>query len=1073
MHSERSYESQDTLLFHGEREITTDIQKAADANHTQEMTPNQFVLDRIYSVHTVPVLVWRAQQKMSSEGTGPKRASSNQSNRKMELREDHDAEQLLRGFVDGERSYAVYLTAIEQQFSRRLRFQSCAGLEAARCVGSCLKHDEFVQSFVTASKELLYLHSTFVERLKQALSHAPQEARSVADRRMRITRLVEIVLDLLIVVRVVYGRLFCQTDALQNVLQTANDQASMVVRELPMHLQLPLKEFAERPLQRFHEMVAFADALVSVIEEDDALQEHASSLTRCALESREYIEQVKTDAREERELIALQTRFDGAGQVDLCGKKIMVQGEVNVALLQSYGHEESSLQTTALWPNMEKLQIHCFNDGSIFYSRILGCDTKKIGKNPMIEMSRYAICGRQQLNQDAVFMEVIPDVISDRAFALICGQQCVIIELDDASEARQWIDVISGLLEQNEARSQILRQGRSADNLPIPSELVKQLSGSHEKPLVTFPSFHDDDLPGVFWMQNLSNEDGKQLQELNWVLVEVALYANWLLISQINGWKDHQVIHSVDTAESGLDITDSQSGNHDWSLILSSSGSSEITLLSKKRTRIDFWFDQVSKSIERARTAAKKAKEQAEEEEAKRLAAEEAARVEQQAKIEEAAQTSVPVENVAPKSSGGFINVRQKKKRLSNTIVIDAPVSIETPSTEKQDTSNVPEPEPAIVSANEVSTNDVTSDAPIENSSTKPKGRARSKRTKGDEQDGANTDPKGDTLKSPAKKRKVAATMDSLVQAAEDALSADTNEDEPPSTQIPASQQTQKRARRAATMKSPLVKTPKHRWLKRKTEEPADAGLTQSSQDTTIGDSGSGTDVPPNPSLSTVISDTGPEIRIILTGIEPTPSVRKKIKAIKSGVYEDDVTKATHVIAPKNALKRTVKMLCGISCCAHILDERWLDESARAGYALDEHSYCLHDAVAESKWKFDLKKTMYSYTSEQRRQLFCGHTVFITNHKSILPPVKDLVNIVECAGGQATMKGTASASDLVITSKAALGVASVQKSLVNADPQKMFSPELILSSILQQHIEFGKHHVFALSNTTLAKGKRR
>ncbi|KAF1328422.1 hypothetical protein FI667_g6984, partial [Globisporangium splendens] len=222
-----------------------------------------------------------------------------------------------------------------------------------------------------------------------------------------------------------------------------------------------------------------------------------------------------------------------------------------------------------------------------------------------------------------------------------------------------------------------------------------------------------------------------------------------------------------------------------------------------------------------------------------------------------------------------------------------------------------------------------------------------------------------------------------------------------------------------------------------------------------------------SPGVSQKPEDT---ICVILTGLEPTPAIRKKIKAIANAVYEDDIEKATHVIVPKNQLKRTVKLLCGISRCQHILDVKWLDESARVGTALNEVDYCLKDTNAQQKWHFDLHKTMYEFTPEQRRQLFVGHTVFITNHKSVLPPVKDLVRIVECAGGKVEVKGSAGPSDLVITSEAALGVASVQKSLANANPQRVYSPELILSSILQQHIDFERNQLeLPASNVSCTK----
>ncbi|KAG3117277.1 hypothetical protein PI125_g3880 [Phytophthora idaei] len=198
-------------------------------------------------------------------------------------------------------------------------------------------------------------------------------------------------------------------------------------------------------------------------------------------------------------------------------------------------------------------------------------------------------------------------------------------------------------------------------------------------------------------------------------------------------------------------------------------------------------------------------------------------------------------------------------------------------------------------------------------------------------------------------------------------------------------------------------------------------------------------------------------IRIILTGLEPTGAIRKKIRAIAGAVYESDITQATHVIAPQ--LKRTVKLLCGISCCKHILGERWLDESARVGAAVDEQANCLRDEEAEDKWQFDLSSTMYGVSTEQRQRLLAGYSVFIINHKSVLPPAKDLVKIVECAGGKASSKGKPGTNDLVITSEAALAVATVRKQLASANPDQIYSPELILSSILQQRVERDKHRL--------------
>ncbi|KAG6610274.1 uncharacterized protein IUM83_00007 [Phytophthora cinnamomi] len=266
-----------------------------------------------------------------------------------------------------------------------------------------------------------------------------------------------------------------------------------------------------------------------------------------------------------------------------------------------------------------------------------------------------------------------------------------------------------------------------------------------------------------------------------------------------------------------------------------------------------------------------------------------------------------------------------------------------------------------------------------------------------------------------------------------------------------------------ADIATPPVKTPKRRWLMRKSDDPNDTDLipTQPSPSIPTDESMSEIDATQLPGSEAQVDaeQKAQVVRIILTGIEPTASIRKKIDSISNTFYEEDIEKATHVLAPKNQLKRTVKLLCGISRCAHVLDVRWLDESARVGAPIYERAHCLKDTKAEAKWQFDLRKTMYDFTPEQRRQLFAGHNVFITNHKSVLPPVKDLVKIVECAGGTAVTKGSAGPNDVVITSETALGTASVRKALTQANPQRIYSPELILSSILQQHIDFDKNRI--------------
>ncbi|RHY25454.1 hypothetical protein DYB32_009252 [Aphanomyces invadans] len=198
----------------------------------------------------------------------------------------------------------------------------------------------------------------------------------------------------------------------------------------------------------------------------------------------------------------------------------------------------------------------------------------------------------------------------------------------------------------------------------------------------------------------------------------------------------------------------------------------------------------------------------------------------------------------------------------------------------------------------------------------------------------------------------------------------------------------------------------------------------------------------PQRSAATAIS----RIRIALTGIQHAE-------------YEDDVTHATHVIAPSGVLKRTVKILCGISCCSHILDEKWLHESAKLGHAAPEESFCLSDPVKEQLWGCSLHATMYNYTLAQRQSLLRGRAFYVTRHKTVLPPPEDLERIIACAGGEVHGMSEIGPNTLVITSVDAAAAATVQKVLKRVDPTQCYTPELLLRCILTQSLALTEYHV--------------
>ncbi|RHY27149.1 hypothetical protein DYB32_007009 [Aphanomyces invadans] len=235
-------------------------------------------------------------------------------------------------------------------------------------------------------------------------------------------------------------------------------------------------------------------------------------------------------------------------------------------------------------------------------------------------------------------------------------------------------------------------------------------------------------------------------------------------------------------------------------------------------------------------------------------------------------------------------------------------------------------------------------------------------------------------------------------------------------------------------------------------------------------------------------------IRIVLTGLDPAPLMRKvavitfpmtkmplsfsrsivQIEAIQGAVFEEDVSLGTHLVAPTNELKRTLKMLCGISTCQHIVGEKWLTASAKQGRPVPEAPYCLHDPAKEAQWAFDLKSTMYH--RHDRHLLFRGRVFYIVPHKTILPAPSDLTKIIECAGGEVLPTGSSSTAHddgvIVIASAEALAVKSIRKKLGKLIDAPMHTPELILSGVLQQSLDLTKHRVGIQHSMAASKRKR-
>ncbi|EEY57636.1 uncharacterized protein PITG_00197 [Phytophthora infestans T30-4] len=895
----------------------------------------------------------------------------------------------LRVFLEEDGEYANFLESIEKNLARKLRF------EYQSRGGSHVESVAF-DRFLEVAAQIWHIHAFFQSKLRaiaEPLARGP--AGSVEE---KCNSFVEILADMLSLLRMQYGQLFCRREATQAAFDAAlanniREWDGKVLEKYLAKQQLTADKLVDRPLQRFEELVEFVEALSKTLSEDgidgalsndsdmgtEEKLNYAPQLMHIVQETKHYIHLVKANAREEKELISLQSCFYGDGAEafhDLSDNKLLLHGEVFLSQSDRSGADsETATSITGSFSQPEDLYLHCFQDGTLV------CSKRQCSESG----SAFTILRRLHLKQDAAFLEFVPSIVPIHesleetcALALILQDTTLVFSWRDASEYQQWSDTIGGFLEMNGSRAENLHQGRSIDALPVPEDISAQLVETDTIP-TKFASFYDDHLPGVFWM--MIDDASKS----RWELVEIVFYVRWLVVFKLDGWKRHSALCQFDTHAPEIEISEQPRGDKEWSLVISNGSAGSLTLVSKKRTRIDFWFDQVWKAIENAQVETRRTEREKRE----------------RKEMEEEEQS---------------MRVERKKRKLQTVSDKDE-------------------------SAVDATLNSSSNASPAGSNNSKP--------------DDKTDEEYGELDKSTSS----IVVAEELIAALPVSKKSRRLSDKPKPISAAASAE---KDTCTSSIVSPAVTTPKRRWLKRKSEDPDDTALipTQPSSSIPTDETTSEIDTLQLPANEAAAEEPRTqEVRIILTGIEPTAAIRKKIDSIAGALYEEDIEKATHILAPKNQLKRTVKLLCGISRSSHVLDVRWLDESARVGAPVYERAHCLKDSKAEAKWKFDLLKTMYDYTPEQRQQLFTGHRVFITNHKSVLPPVKDLVKIVECAGGVAVTKGSADPNDVVITSDAALVTASVRKALTQANPQRIYSAELILSGILQQHIDFDQNRL--------------
>ncbi|KAI7863200.1 BRCT domain-containing protein [Spinellus fusiger] len=185
--------------------------------------------------------------------------------------------------------------------------------------------------------------------------------------------------------------------------------------------------------------------------------------------------------------------------------------------------------------------------------------------------------------------------------------------------------------------------------------------------------------------------------------------------------------------------------------------------------------------------------------------------------------------------------------------------------------------------------------------------------------------------------------------------------------------------------------------------------------------------------------------RIAITGGPIDNEDAAKLRAMGSSTTEN-ILQATHLIVAKEMVK-TTKLLCAINLGLFVVSLSWLTDSLKVESWKPETDYPVIDSEAESKFKFNLYKSIelarQRKASNERPWLY-GYTFYIPgSRKETLKPV------VETAGGKLASRKPLPQDNILVLSE-------------NQDPTlitqglDIYLPDVVTTGALRQQLDLSE-----------------
>ncbi|GAB6029827.1 PAX-interacting protein 1 [Chamberlinius hualienensis] len=205
---------------------------------------------------------------------------------------------------------------------------------------------------------------------------------------------------------------------------------------------------------------------------------------------------------------------------------------------------------------------------------------------------------------------------------------------------------------------------------------------------------------------------------------------------------------------------------------------------------------------------------------------------------------------------------------------------------------------------------------------------------------------------------------------------------------------------------------------------------------------------------------------VLFTGIRGTADLSRKVLEL-GGLIAKNYKECTHLVT--DTVCRTVKFMCALNVCKHVVSKSWILESAKENRFIDEKPHILQDPTNENQFGCFIQEIV---SRTDRTLIFKDLTFYVT--PSVMPSYSLVKEVIESAGGTVVLK-CPPFKDIISANKNSTNIVVITcdndghlcREMIKKNIG-VYNVEFVFTGVMRQELEF-KPFLFTTSETTGTK----